>query len=137
MAAAKTDTSMTIRMNKKVKQEAQEIFSALGMDMTTAINVFLRQAIYFKGFPFDVRLDVLSVEPSDEAVSDPFYSESNMKHLQKSIKQLEEGQVVVKTMDELEAGAAFNSMRAKAAAKGYMTDAEIEAEIAAARSDGS
>ena len=32
---------------------------------------------------------------------------------------------------------AFNSMRAKAAAKGYMTDAEIEAEIAAARRDGS
>lgn len=107
MAAAKTDTSMTIRMNKKVKQEAQEIFAALGMDMTTAINVFLRQAIYYKGFPFDVRLDVLSVEPSDEAASDPFYSESNMKHLQRSIKQLEEGQVVVKTMDELEAGEAL------------------------------
>ena len=40
--AAKTDTSMTIRMNKEIKQEAQEIFSSLGMDMTTAINVFLR-----------------------------------------------------------------------------------------------
>ncbi|MDY3868706.1 MAG: type II toxin-antitoxin system RelB/DinJ family antitoxin [Pyramidobacter sp.] len=54
--AAKADTSMTIRMNREIKQEAQEIFSALGMDMTTAINVFLRQAIYFRGFPFDVRL---------------------------------------------------------------------------------
>ena len=54
--AARTDTSMTIRMNKEIKQEAQEIFSALGMDMTTAINVFLRQVIRVGGFPFDVRL---------------------------------------------------------------------------------
>lgn len=34
---------------------------------------------------------------------DPFYSESNMKHLDKSIKQLEDGKVVIKTMKELEA----------------------------------
>lgn len=63
--AANTDTSMTIRMNKEVKKEAQEIFSALGMDMTTAINVFLRQAIYYRGFPFDVRLE----EPNAETLA--------------------------------------------------------------------
>lgn len=54
--AVKADTSLTIRLNKEVKQEAQDIFSALGLDMTTAINVFLRQAIYCQGFPFEVRL---------------------------------------------------------------------------------
>ena len=63
--AVKTDTSMTIRMDRKVKKEAQEVFSALGLDMTTAINVFLRQAIYFKGFPFDVRLDI----PNEETIA--------------------------------------------------------------------
>ena len=63
--AAKTDTSMTIRTNREIKKEAQEIFSALGIDMTTAINVFLRQAIYFKGFPFDVRLDI----PNEETMA--------------------------------------------------------------------
>ena len=60
--AAKTDTSMTIRMNREIKQEAQEIFAALGMDMTTAINVFLRQAIYYRGFPFDVRMETFNEE---------------------------------------------------------------------------
>ena len=54
--SVQTDTSMTIRMNKEIKQQAQQIFANLGMDMTTAINIFLRQAIYYKGFPFDVRL---------------------------------------------------------------------------------
>ena len=62
MMAARADTSMTIRMNKDVKQEAQQIFSNLGVDMTTAINIFLRQAIYYKGFPFDVRLEIPNAE---------------------------------------------------------------------------
>lgn len=55
--AAKTDTSMTIRMNKEIKQQAQHLFGELGMDMTTAINVFLRQAIRCHGMPFEMRLD--------------------------------------------------------------------------------
>lgn len=39
----------------------------------------------------------------------------------------------LKAVRQAKAMIAFNSMRAKAAAKGYMTDAEIEAEIAAVR----
>jgi len=54
--AMKADTTMTIRMNRQVKQKAQKLFAELGMDMTTAINVFLRQAIYNNGFPFDIVL---------------------------------------------------------------------------------
>ncbi len=54
--AMKADTTMTIRMNRQVKQKAQILFAELGMDMTTAINVFLRQAIYHNGFPFDIVL---------------------------------------------------------------------------------
>lgn len=54
--AAKTDTTMTVRTNKEIKREAQEIFSALGLDMSTAINIFLRQAISYGGIPFDVCL---------------------------------------------------------------------------------
>ena len=78
--AIKSDTSMTIRMNKDVKQQAQQLFAELGMDMTTAINVFLRQAIRYKGFPFDVTLhtpnDVtkatMEAASHDEDVHGPF-----------------------------------------------------------------
>lgn len=49
-------TSMTIRMDSAVKQQAQELFAALGMDMTTAVNIFLRQAIQRQGLPFEVTL---------------------------------------------------------------------------------
>ena len=50
-------TSMSIRLDSEVKQQAQQVFNSLGMDMTTAINIFLRQAIQYQGLPFDVRLD--------------------------------------------------------------------------------
>ena len=50
-------TSMSIRLDSEVKEQAQQVFNSLGMDMTTAINIFLRQAIQYRGLPFDVRLD--------------------------------------------------------------------------------
>ena len=50
-------TSMSIRLDSEVKDQAQQVFNSLGMDMTTAINIFLRQAIQYRGLPFDVRLD--------------------------------------------------------------------------------
>ena len=50
-------TSMSIRLDSEVKEQAQQVFSNLGMDMTTAINIFLRQALQYQGLPFDVRLD--------------------------------------------------------------------------------
>jgi len=48
---------MSIRLDSEVKEQAQQVFNDLGMDMTTAINIFLRQAIQYQGLPFDVRLD--------------------------------------------------------------------------------
>ena len=50
-------TSMSIRLDSEVKEQAQQVFNHLGMDMTTAINIFLRQAIQYQCLPFDVRLD--------------------------------------------------------------------------------
>ncbi len=46
-----------LRMDDEVKKESEKIFSELGMNLTTAINVFLRKSIQTGGFPFDVRLD--------------------------------------------------------------------------------
>ena len=52
-----TKTSMSIRLDSEVKEQAQQVFNHLGMDMTTAINIFLRQAIQYQGLPFDVKID--------------------------------------------------------------------------------
>ena len=47
-------SNINIRIDNEVKTQAQEIFASLGLDMTTAINVFLRQAIRQHGLPFAV-----------------------------------------------------------------------------------
>ena len=49
-------SSMNIRMDSGVKKQAQELFAALGLDMSTAVNIFLRQAIQRQGLPFEVVL---------------------------------------------------------------------------------
>ena len=74
-------TSMSIRLDSEVKEQAQQVFNNLGMDMTTAINIFLRQAIQYQGLPFDVRLDenrrlleVLTDLDQNRNMSQPFES---------------------------------------------------------------
>ena len=53
---------MNIRMDSEVKKQAQYLFAELGMDMTTAVNVFLRQAIRCNGFPFELKLEIPNAE---------------------------------------------------------------------------
>lgn len=60
-------TTMNIRMDAEVKKEAQELFSEFGLDMTTAINLFLRQSIRERSIPFAVRL--VSGEPNSASLA--------------------------------------------------------------------
>lgn len=57
--------NMNIRMDDETKKQAEVLFAELGMNMTTAINVFLRQAIREKGIPFEVKID----EPNSVTVA--------------------------------------------------------------------
>lgn len=47
----------TMRLDADVKRECEEIYGELGMNLSTAINVFLRKSMKAGGFPFDVRLE--------------------------------------------------------------------------------
>lgn len=83
-------TTLSVRMDADVKSQLDALCADVGMSTSTAINMFAKAFIRERRLPFDV------------VASDSFYSESNMKHLQRSIQQLEEGRVIVKTMEELE-----------------------------------
>jgi len=50
------NTNLNIRTEKEVKENAEKIFSELGMSMSTAINLFLRQTIRFGGIPFELKV---------------------------------------------------------------------------------
>jgi len=51
-------TNLNIRTDKEIKEQAERIFSELGLNMTTAINIFLRTTIREHGIPFPLKLDV-------------------------------------------------------------------------------
>ena len=68
-------TNLNIRTDKEIKEAAEKIYSSLGLNMTTAINMFLRASIRESGIPFDLKLNV----PSDE-----------------TIKAIEEGRMIAK-----------------------------------------
>ena len=56
-------TNLNVRVDKEVKTSAEAIANALGMNLSTAVNIFLRQMVSHNGLPFDVRL-----APSTEAL---------------------------------------------------------------------
>ncbi len=58
-------TNFSVRMDSDIKKQCEALFGDLGVNLTTAINVFLRQALRVGGFPFDVRLD----QPNKETMA--------------------------------------------------------------------
>ena len=73
---------VNIRIDDNIKEKADILFSELGINMTTAFNIFIRQAIRQGGIPFDISIN-----------TDPFYSDSNLKVLRQSIKDADEGKL--------------------------------------------
>ncbi len=83
--------NVSIRVDDIVKQRAENICSELGMSLSTATNLFYKKLISYGGIPFELRVD-------------PFYSEENQEHLEKVIRNYNNGKSnpVYKNIEELE-----------------------------------
>lgn len=55
-------TNLSIRIDKKLKEQAEQLFSELGMNMTTAFNIFVRQAVRQGKIPFEISLNIPNAE---------------------------------------------------------------------------
>ena len=49
--------NINVRVDESLKQQAEHIFAELGFNLSTAMTVFLRQAVRVHGIPFDMRLE--------------------------------------------------------------------------------
>ena len=83
-------TNVNIRMDEELKRSMEDICHELGMNMTTAITIFARKMSRERRIPFDVSID-------------SFYCRSNMEALSRSAAEVKTGNVVLKSMAELEA----------------------------------
>ena len=83
--------NVTIRLDREIKERAESMFNDLGMNLSTAFNIFTRQSLRQGKIPFEIY--------------DPFYSEQNQAELNRRFEEVESGKAkfIVKTMEELEA----------------------------------
>jgi len=83
-------TDLKIRIDKDLKDQAEVFFNELGLNMSSAFNIFVRQSLRQGKIPFELSL-----------VADPFYSDTNMAVLHQSLQEANEGKFVTKTLEEL------------------------------------
>lgn len=58
-------TNISIRMDAELKSQADDLFAELGMNISTAFNIFVRQSLREGGIPFDVSLN----QPNKETIA--------------------------------------------------------------------
>jgi DNA-damage-inducible protein J len=78
--------NVTIRLDREIKESAERLFNDLGMNLSTAFNVFARQSLRQGKIPFEIY--------------DPFYSSQNQARLNRSIAEAEAGKLTVHDLVE-------------------------------------
>ncbi len=75
----KKSVNVNFRMDSQLKKDMENICSELGISMTSAFTMFAKKVTREMRIPFDISID-------------PFYSKSNINHLHRGIKALNNGE---------------------------------------------
>ncbi|SDO27719.1 DNA-damage-inducible protein J [Eubacterium maltosivorans] len=84
---AKT-ASVFARVEPEVKQQAERVLNQLGVPMSNAVDMFLRQVVLSGGIPFDVKIPV-----KKPLGLDPMSDEELAAAVEEGLKDAEEGRV--------------------------------------------
>ena len=63
-------SQIAVRVDDQLKKEANALFNELGLDMSTAVKLFLKQSVLTKSIPFKLALDEYSKEEVEQAKKD-------------------------------------------------------------------
>lgn len=85
---------INVNVDKKTKQEADAVFKELGLNMSTAINMFLKKSVMEGGIPFDVTISkpnretLDAIKEAEEIVKNPekYSSYSNVDDLKAALE---------------------------------------------------
>lgn len=81
--------TMQIRLDETLRNEAAQVAQGMGIDLSSAIRLFLTQMVKENGLPF-------------RPTNDPFFSSANRAALHRSTAEMDSGQAVTRSLDELE-----------------------------------
>jgi DNA-damage-inducible protein J len=82
---------LNISLDDPVKEQAEALFDQMGLTMSSAVTLFLRQVILRGAIPFKI-----------SAYGDPLYNPANITRIKDSIKQFTQGRFVEKSIEDLE-----------------------------------
>lgn len=85
-------TTVSIRMENSLKDQVEDLCKSLGMNISTFFMVYAKRAVSDRAIPFQLISN-----------DDVFYTKTNIAALDKAAKQISKGEVVNKTLEELEA----------------------------------
>lgn len=85
-------TTLSVRMDENVKKQFDAFCADVGMNASVAVNLFAKAVLREHRIPFEIA-----------SGDHPFYGEENKKRLRKSMEQLDRKNIVVKSMEQLEA----------------------------------
>ena len=77
-------TMMNLRVDEKDKKDFNDLCNYLGLSMTTALNMFIKQSNREKRLSLDLN-------------ADPFYSDSNVRYLEKKLNNYNSGELKLET----------------------------------------
>ncbi|MHC1747336.1 MAG: type II toxin-antitoxin system RelB/DinJ family antitoxin [Cellulosilyticaceae bacterium] len=83
-------STLSVRMDEKVKKQFDTFCNEVGMNTSVAINLFVKTVLREKRIPFEIALN-----------DDPFYSEANQSRLDKAIERVEAGKGTVHDLIEV------------------------------------
>ncbi len=85
--ALTNSSTVTVRMNKNLKQQAEKQFDEMGLTMSTAVTLFIKAVVREGRIPFEI-------------TTDPFYSRENLAHLRRAVDQLDRGEGTAHALSE-------------------------------------
>ena len=75
-------TNLQVKIDDKLNADAKAVAASIGMDVNTAVRIFLKQFVRENGLPF-------------RPVADPFFSHENMAHLEAAARDMDAGRNIV------------------------------------------
>lgn len=81
--------TLSVRIDSEVKKEFDKWCNVVGMNASTAVNMFVKEVLRSRKLPFEV-------------TEDPFYSDTNMEFLKEGIAQLNAGKGIQRELIEVD-----------------------------------
>ena len=85
-------TTVSLRFDDNMKKELDEMCDEMGMNITTFFMIYAKKALRERSIPFEITAPI-----------DPFYSNTNRAQSEKAEKQVKDGKIITKSLNELEA----------------------------------